>query len=205
MWFGLYIVKNYNITMGLYHALCLVPGIVLGNSLWRRDLEIPSLKQWLALMLSTALFNGAVIFSYDHFGYIFLDSQKVMTLLNGLGFAKQHLLILGLYFVFINSTLEELFWRGVIFNKLDSLQVPFKHFGITVSSLLYGAFHYLILRLVVYPGWAEIGFLMLVGYGAFLAWLYRKTGSITLACLVHGFLTDLAAILLLLDLVQHYP
>ncbi len=205
MWYGLYVVKNTNITLGLYHLLCLMPGIILGSSLWRRDLKLPTRTQWLLLMLFTVLFNVVTIFLFDHIGTLFLSNEKVMALLTELGFQKGHLLYLSLYFIFINSTLEELFWRGAILNQLDRMRAPFKHFGIIASSVMYGAFHYLILRLVVYPGWAEVGFVMLSVYGAMLAVLYRKTGSIIMPILAHAFLTDLAAMLLTVDLLNRFP
>lgn len=205
MWYGLYVLKNTNITLGLYHILCLMPGIILGSSLWRPDLKLPTKNQWLLLMLVTVLFNAVTIFLYDHIGFLFLSNEKVMKLLTELGFQKGHLLYLSLYFIFINSTLEELFWRGAILNQLDRWRPPFKHFGIVASSVMYGAFHYLILRLVVYPGWAEVGFIMLSVYGATLAILYRKTGSILMPILAHAFLTDLAAMLLTVDLLNRFP
>jgi len=161
MWYGLYVLKSTNITLGLYHLLCLVPGIILGSSLWRKDVKMPTRNQWLLLILVTIAFNTLTIFLYDHIGFLFLSNDKVMTLLKELGFEKGHLLVLSLYFIFVNSTLEELFWRGSILNQLDRMRAPFKHFGIIASSVMYGAFHYLILRLIVYPGWAELGFVML--------------------------------------------
>lgn len=205
IWYGLYVLKNTVLTLELYHGVCLVPGIFWGFSLWRNDLIMPTLKQWLLLLVSAVIFSGAAVLLYDNLGYIFLDSRRVMSLLNELGFNKQHLIPLSLDLIFVNSALEELFWRGVILNRLDQMHTPFKHFGIISSSVMYAAFHYFILRLVVYPGWAEFGFILLAIYGAFLAIVYRKTGSIVMASLAHGFLTDLAAIVLILDLLQHYP
>lgn len=205
MYFGLYVLHNTNITLGLYHMICLVPGIILGSSLWRKDLKMPTPKQWLALLIATIAFNALTLFLYDHIGYLFLSNDGVMKLITSLGFQKAHLFALSLYFIFVNSTLEELFWRGSILNQLDRMPPPFKHHGTVISSVMYGAFHYLILRLVVYPGWAEIGFVMLAVYGWILAVLYRKTGSIWIPILTHAFLTDLAAMLLTVDLLTHFP
>ncbi len=205
MWYGLYVFKNTNTALGLYHMLCLMPGIILGSSLWRRDFKTPTRNQLLVLFGVAVLFNAVTILLYDHIGYLFLSNDSVMALLTQLGFHKGHLLLLSLYFIFVNSTLEELFWRGSILNQLDKMRGPIKHYGILVSSVMYGAFHYLILRLVVYPGWAEVGFVMLAIYGWILAVLYRKTGSILIPILVHAFYTDLAAMLLTVDLLNHFP
>ncbi|HEY9733612.1 MAG TPA: CPBP family intramembrane glutamic endopeptidase [Drouetiella sp.] len=204
MWYGLYIVKNTNTTLALYHGLCLLPAIAFASKLWRSDFMLPTKMQTLVLVLVTVVFNASTLFLYDHLGYLFLSNDKVMVLLTELGFKKGHLLALSLYFIFVNSTLEELFWRGTILNQLDRMHPKSKHFGIILSSVMYAAFHYLILRLVVYPGWAEIGFLMLAIYGWMLAALYRKTGSILMPILAHAFLTDLVAMLLTVDLLSRY-
>lgn len=205
MWCGLYLLRNTNITLALYHGLCLLPGIVVGAGLWRKDFKIPSKKQFQLLVLGVITFNASTIFLYDHLGYLFLSNDKVMVLLTELGFRKGHLLALSLYFIIVNSTLEELFWRGTILNQLDRMHPNTKNFGIVVSSIMYAAFHYLILRLVVYPGWAEVGFVMLGVYGWLLALLYRKTESILMPILAHAFLTDLVAMLLTVDLLSRYP
>jgi membrane protease YdiL (CAAX protease family) len=70
---------------------------------------------------------------------------------------------------------------------------------------MYAAFHYWICRLVVFSGWAEIGTIMLAFYGAMLALIYRRTGSIITTSIAHGLLTDMAAVMLLLDFLRRYP
>ena len=67
---------------------------------------------------------------------------------------------------------------------------------------MYAAFHYSILQMVLYPVWAEIGAVLLALYGAGLAVLLRATKSIVLVSLTHAFLTDLAAIILIIALYQ---
>ncbi|MBZ0187169.1 MAG: CPBP family intramembrane metalloprotease, partial [Candidatus Obscuribacterales bacterium] len=129
----------------------------------------------------------------------------VMDLLKELGFSKQLFWPLSIYLIVVNPLLEELFWRGVVLNELDDLKLPVKHFGIIWSSLTYALFHYLIFRLVLFPGFAELGIVMLALFGALLAVVYRKTGSIVTTALTHGLLTDLAAIVLILNLFRRYP
>jgi membrane protease YdiL (CAAX protease family) len=80
----------------------------------------------------------------------------------------------------------------------------FQYFAITLSSLLYALFHYLIFRLVLYPGYAELGILLLAGFGALMAVLYRRTGSILTTAFAHGILTDLACVVLLFDYARKF-
>lgn len=89
MWCGLYLLRNTNITLALYHGLCLLPGIVVGAGLWRKDFKIPSKKQFQLLVLGVITFNASTIFLYDHLGYLFLSNDKVMVLLTELGFRNR--------------------------------------------------------------------------------------------------------------------
>jgi membrane protease YdiL (CAAX protease family) len=75
-----------------------------------------------------------------------------------------------------------------------------KQLALVWSSTTYGLYHYSILRLVLFPGWAELGVAMLAGFGAFLVYIYKRSGSIILASLYHAMLTDLAAICLIVAL-----
>lgn len=113
---------------------------------------------------------------------------------------------ISVYAVVVNPLVEELFWRGIVFNELERWKkVPFKHFALVWSSVAYALFHYLIFRLVLFPVYAEIGIVLLAIYGAMLALIYRKTNSILTTAVAHGLLTDTAAIALMLDLARRYP
>jgi len=193
-------IKNALLTMLIYHASCVMPAVIWGYPLWRQHVVLPSIKQWLLVIVSSIVFCSFTLLLYDKLGDRFLSNENALAVIREQGFTKESFWFLGLYFVFVNSTLEELYWRGVLLNKLDQLGLSFKHFGIIWSSLTYGAFHYSIFRLILRPVWAEIGIIMLMFYGAGLALLYRKTGSIVLPIIAHALLTDLAAILLMVSL-----
>jgi membrane protease YdiL (CAAX protease family) len=205
MWLGLYQIKSAAWTFVLYHGICLVPTIIWGRSLWRPGILRPSLKECLVLVLAAIAFSCLALLLYELAGNKLLSSEQALDLLREQGYSKTMFWVLSVYAVVVNPVLEELFWRGVVFSELDKVKKPFKHFGITWSSISYAGFHYLIFRLVLFPGFAELGILMLAGYGAFLALVYRKTGSIVTTAMAHGLLTDLAAIVLMLDLFRRYP
>lgn len=201
IWAGMYVMKNVYWTFLFYHGLCVVPAIVWGRSLWRNSLSMPTIKQCLIMVLASILFAGSSLLLYKLYGDYLLNSQDTFALLKEQGYGKGLVLPMTFYFVFVNSTLEELFWRGVIFNKLDQFQLPFKHFAIAWSAFSYAAFHYLILRLVLFPGWAEFGVFFLFIYGAILALIYRRTGSLVTTSLTHAFLTDVTAMVLIVALL----
>jgi uncharacterized protein len=205
IWLGLYQIHNAVAAFAIYHGICLLPAIIWGRTLWRSSLLLPSGRQSLTLLVSAILFNCLAVFVYEFLGSKLLADQQILDLLNQQGFSKTGFWPLSIYSVVVNPVIEELFWRGVVFNELDRWRLPFKHFAIVWSSALYAGFHYLIFRLVLFPGWAELGILLLAVYGAILALIYEKTGSIVSTALTHGLLTDLAVIVLLLDLFRRHP
>jgi membrane protease YdiL (CAAX protease family) len=194
------IVQSAAVSILLLHGLCLVPAIIWGRQLWLSDWKRPTLNQGIVLISSAVLFCATAVLLYQFVGDHLLNSHNTVELLMRLGYKPSILFSLGIYFVLVNSTLEELFWRGVVFNKLTQLRPDQKSFAWIWSSVSYGLYHYSILRLVLFPGWAEFGVLFLAGFGALLAYIYRKTGSIILVSLYHAFLTDLAAICLIIAL-----
>ncbi len=205
IWMGMCQLKSAAWSFFLYHAICLLPAILWGKSLWLPTFRRPTKKMCAALLVSSVVFSGIALFTYEFLGNRMLSNDSVLTLLKDVGFSKSIFWPLSIYAIVVNPLVEELFWRGVVLNELDKLKTPFKHFGLVWSSLAYAAFHYTIFRLVLFPGWAEVGTLMLAVYGAFLAVLYRRSGSIVTISMAHGLLTDMAAIVLLLDLFRRYP
>lgn len=201
IWYGLTVVHNTIATLALYHTICLLPAVIWGIPLWRRDLVLPTKRQLALLVVASALFSSGAVMLYHFAGDYLLDSRATLNLLTGLGLCKQNFLLTSIYFIIANSFLEELFWRGVVLNLLDKIQTS-RYLAIAWSSISYGLFHYFIMRLVLYPGWSEIGAILLMLYGAALSIIYRKTRSIIFTAFSHALLTDLAAIVLIVVCVN---
>ncbi len=204
IWSGLYLIKSAAWAYALYHFLCLVPAIIWGRSLWLPTLVRPKVKDCLLLLGTSMLFSTAAVVLYEFAGAKVLSNQHVPVLLKELGINRDLYFVFAFYGTVINPILEELFWRGVVLNALDRVGSRFQYFAITLSSLLYALFHYLIFRLVLYPGYAELGILLLAGFGALMAVLYRRTGSILTTAFAHGILTDLACVVLLFDYARKF-
>jgi membrane protease YdiL (CAAX protease family) len=204
MWLGLYQLKSALWAYALYHCLCLVPAIVLNRSLWLSTFKKPSIRDCALLLIAAIAFSALALLAYEIFGPKVLSNEHVPLLLKEQGISRNLYIFFALYSTIVNPLLEELYWRGIVFNALDKPNIRPKYFAITCSSLLYALFHYLIFRLVLYPGWAELGTLLLAGYGAILALIYRKTGSIITTAMAHGLLTDLACVVLLIDYFRKY-
>lgn len=197
--------KNATWTYAVYHGVCLLPAIIWGRGLWKDTVRRPGWRDCALLVVAAIIFSLIALGLFELFGNRMLSNDAVVELLSEQGFNKAIFWPLSFYAIVVNPIFEELFWRGVVFNELEKHKAPFKHFALIFSSLAYAAFHYSIFRLVLFPGWAELGTLMLAVYGAMLAIIYRKTGSIVTTALAHGLLTDLAVIVLIIDLLWKYP
>jgi membrane protease YdiL (CAAX protease family) len=110
-------------------------------------------------------------------------------------------LTLGAFYSLFHSAAEELYWRGFVFGELRRACRP----GVALigSSLAFAAHH--VILLVVFFGWASpwtwaLSLAVATG-GAFWAWLYRRTGSLTGPWLGH-LLVDAAIFAIGWDLVR---
>lgn len=207
IWFGLNILENARASILLFHGLVLLPAIVWWSDVWMRGLRLPTKGQTRVLITFCIGFVALALTLYETLGEVFLSTPNVFGLLLHLGHKNSRFIPLGLYFIFINSTLEELFWRGIVLTKLDQYTPRLKYFGILWSSFAYGLYHYSILQMIVYPFWAVFGTFALMANGIVLAVLYRRTHSIVLASLYHALSTDLTAIALVVALFNkmHAP
>lgn len=206
MFAGLYTMHSATWAYVFYHGICLLPIIIWGRGLWIPSLKRPKKGHCLALLAASVVFSCVALFTYEFFGPRLLSNDSVLTLLKDLGYSRGVFIGLGVYTIVVNPLLEEIFWRGIVFNQLDKLRnPPFKHFGIICSSIAYAAFHYLIFRMVLFPGWAEVATLLLAIYGGLLAIIYRRSGSILTTAIAHGLLTDTAVIALCVALFMRYP
>ena len=200
IWLGMNVIKSAVWSLSLYHGLCLLPGIIWGKAAFQKTLRAPGYLELLGLIVACVVFSTVSVLTYEHFGDKVLSNQHVFELMKTVGYNQDIFCPVSIYIVIVNPALEELFWRGFVMNKLDELCPDFPHCGLIWSSFAYGAFHYPIMQLVMYPGWAEVGTIMLMVYGAALGVLYRRTKTVIMPALAHALLTDLSAVLLMLAL-----
>lgn len=200
IWLGMNFFKSAVVSLALYHGLCLLPGIIWARQSLLKTLRPPTYLELLGLTVACILFSTGSVYAYEYFADMVLSSSHVFELMKTVGYNRDIFCPVSIYIVIVNPLLEELFWRGFIMNKLDELCPDFPHCGLIWSSFAYGAFHYPIMQLVMYPGWAEFGTILLMIYGVILGILYRKKKSLLVTALAHSLLTDLSAVLLMLAL-----
>ena len=203
VWYGMYEIRSIVWTFFLYHVICLLPAIIIGHGLWKDHLALPTRRQ-IAILLASAIGISTIgTLIYNFTGSLVVDREEVLETMTARGYQATWILPLSFYFIFINATLEELFWRGVVLNELDHLNKHVRHAGTVWTAVAFGAWHWLVFRVLVRPGWAEISVLALMGVGLGASWLYRKTNSLVLPILWHAFVVDLAAIVVFVALQDH--
>lgn len=206
MLIGLYMLHSAVWAYAIYHYVCLLPAVILGRALWQSDLKRSSVKFFLAITAIAIAFSGVTVLAYEFLGKYVISDQKTVELMVRMGWSKEWLWVLNIYCFTVNPFIEEVYWRGIVFKQLEKIEKPpFKNFGVIASSFLYAFYHYFIFRLILYPVAAEILSIALAFYGAGLAILYKRTGTLWSAILAHGLLTDLAVVALIVDLMNKFP
>ncbi len=196
VWFGMYRLDSLVWTFVLYHGVCLLPAAVLGRRLWLPAVKRPTRGQWLALAVAVAAVLPLAPIVWGVLGTRFISPHDLLSVVTARGFRAAWLLPLGFYFVPVNAALEELFWRGVILNELRGTGDTLWTIGAVWTACTFAAWHFLVLNLLLRPGWSEAAVLLILAAGIFLAWLYRRTHSIIVPILWHGLVFDLALIVI---------
>jgi membrane protease YdiL (CAAX protease family) len=194
VWLGMYKFDSILWTFVFYHGCCLLPAAIWGRDLWRGALRWPTMRQWAVLLAAVAVAIPVSLFVYSKIGRNIFDAADLRSVVTERGFQTAWLLPFGVYFVAVNATLEELFWRGVVLNELRGTGDAVWTAGAIWTALTFAAWHYLVLRLLLRPGWAEATVLAILGAGIFFAWLYRRTHSIIVPILWHGLIFDFALV-----------
>jgi len=203
IWIGLYHMKSAAWAYAIYHGVYLVPSIIVGRRLWLPTVKKPKIIHVVWLFIAALIFSAITVAGYEIAGHLVLSDASVGELLKEIGLTRGALIAFGLYATIVNPLIEEIYWRGVLYNALE--RVPVKHFALVWSSVAHALFHYLIFRLVLFPVVNEIGITMLAVYNGILALIYKRSGSIITAAIAHGLLTDMACIWLIVDFFRKNP
>ena len=138
--------------------------------------------------LFTALTLGISLYILIVVGYFLLqelvDFNQITTqLTNGIGVNASNFIFVAIYISFVNSLLEEFFFRGFSFIVLTKAST--RLFAYVFSSVAFGLYH-----IAMMIGWFSIpifllSLLSLVAAGMLFNWLNEKYGSIYVSWIVH--------------------
>lgn len=148
-------------------------------------LKIGSKKQ---LLLSLLLGLGVYFFIIGAFLIVkkFIDLSEISnSLSDGLNVSKNNFIYVAIYISFINSLLEEFFFRGFIFLSL-------KKYASRTFSYLFSAFAFSFYHVAIIINWFNIFIFLLILFGLVIAgllfnWINEKSENIYNSWLVHMF------------------
>jgi uncharacterized protein len=207
---GLILFKNVFITFLLFHGLvCL--GIPFINLFVIKKLDFQALKKSIGFIknvdaIKIGLLSGVIsLITIILFFLLFKNSviniNEITTLLSSWNIKKNHILLLLFIMIFANSVVEEIYWRGYIFSRMQN---NFNALNtIIISSLFYASYHFITTaNLFSIP----IGvFFTIIIYcaGLFWGWLKNKYESLYAPIISH-FLADLAIMIIYLVFIQKH-
>jgi len=179
---------GYAIKSGI--KLCLFFGLPLLAAQADRDLMALGLLRFprKGVLLAAAL--GAGVYLVILGGYFlvrpFFDFSGIAeSLTANAGVTRENFLLVSLYISFINSLLEEFFFRGFVFTNLKNRKsVPFAYW---FSAIVFAAYH-----VAMMIGWFSPVLFVLVMAGLIAGamvfnWLNQRMGTICISWLVHMF------------------
>ncbi len=193
---GLYLSESAPLAFLFYHLVCAAgafllrsPGLPVAHKLYPMDRRI--------LAGSVVGANVVTVVLYLFVGAALLDRPHVLGLLEARGLPPSSYLFLFPYFAIVNPLAEEYFWRGGVYATL-------RHFikgwvwPALISSVFFGAWHWLVLRLFVAPIVALLATLVIMGIGFLLTLVYERTRRLAYAIILHALAGDTPLLLLLL-------
>lgn len=195
---GLYFIEDFRAAVGLYEGLCcLIPAYVLSRNrdIFRfSDFNIQSLRSvWLWILILTG--NVLIIGGYLLFEDSFFIWDQFLIRVQGIGLEFNEVFwVFALYFVTINPLIEELFWRGFIYQEFkEYLPQPW---ALAISSLFFGSWHWVIIHHYFSPLWTIISTLGVVLGGIAFGLVYEKSKSLLPPIVLHGLGGDVPIIVI---------
>lgn len=138
----------------------------------------------IALLLGVGLYL-LIVGAYALLQGAFDFSQIAGTLTESTGVDKDNFLLVALYISFVNSLLEEFFFRGFVF--LNMKKLGYRRVAYLFSALVFAVYH-----VAMMIGWFDIWLFLLVMLGLFVGgvifnYLNEKHNTIYTSWFVHMF------------------
>lgn len=147
--------------------------------------KVKSKKEIIIALLSGVAIFTVILGAYFIIGNFFNFSNVVSSLSENVGINNNNFIFVAIYISFINSLLEEFFFRGFAFLKLK--EVSTRKFANIFSSLAFAFYH-----VAMMIGWFDISLFILTILGLFVGGLIfnyfnEKYKNIYVTWLIHMF------------------
>ncbi len=193
---GLYIFKSAPLAFVFYHLVCGAGGWLLRSPGLPAPVRLYPFRR--RALLSIVVGSNAVTLAlFLWVGATLLDRPHVLGLLSQRGLPPSVYPFLFPYFALVNPLAEEYFWRGGVYATLRHLWKGWTTPAL-VASVLFGAWHWLVIRLFVAPLVAVGATLLIMGIGFLLTLVYERTRRLAYPVALHALAGDAPLLLLLL-------
>ena len=147
--------------------------------------KVNSKKEIIIAILSGAGIFTFILGAYFILGNLFDFSNIVSSLSENVGVNNNNFIFVAIYISFVNSLLEEFFFRGFAFLKLK--EVSNRKFAYIFSSLAFALYH-----VAMMIGWFDISLFLLTIVGLFIGgiifnYFNEKYKNIYVTWLIHMF------------------
>jgi membrane protease YdiL (CAAX protease family) len=203
-WVGSYVLHSAIASFLLYHAFCVTTTIVYRRKYGPLDGKKFPHHHWLFLAMSCLIVCFATYALAGYLGWLAQPElverglRRQQIPMNNLSYE-----LLFSYFAIVNPVVEEYFWRGTIYASLRR-----KHWKIRASSnvdaVLFGSWHWLIVRLFFPPILALVITAGIVVVGELFCRFYERTRSLPALCVLHGLGADVPVLVLLWFVVLNH-
>ena len=159
-------------------------------SVYDKNINLISLFKIKKNGINLAILSGILVFAviislYFIFGDFFDLSNIVLSLSDNIGVNKSNFIFVSIYISFVNSLLEEFFFRGFAFIKLK--QTSSRRFAYIFSSFAFTVYH-----IAMMIGWFDITVFLLTLSALFIGGLIfnyfnEKFENIYISWLIHMF------------------
>lgn len=170
---GMYGIHNAWAALGLYH-IGILTALILSRHQYTCEDRCPIHPIWIPTVALIFALGGAAL--YVLWPHLNPDSRMITSTLADYGINHQTWPSFAAYFCIVNSTLEELFWRGYLGSDSPH-PVP--------NDFLFGGYHVFVLLAFAGAVW---GLPVLIAV-AFAGWLWRIlrriTGGLTVPMITH--------------------
>jgi len=196
--FGAYELSSAVAAFAFYHGYCLLVALTNRRNRWRDKPQ--SLRIWAGLVISGLLVCAVTytVLKWMPLPHFLLDPNRVTQSMAALQLSKAPaaLTALFVYFAVVNPIAEELFWRGTIFAGLRDAGWKVKRASV-VTALLFGSWHWLIVRQFFEPYMALLITLGITMVGYIFAQVYERLKSQPALMLIHGLGADIPILITL--------
>ena len=179
-----YLVKSF-IKITLFSIMPIIYSIYNKELNLSSSFKIKSKKEVIIALLSGAAIFSFILGSYFIIGNFFDFSNVVSSLSENVGVNNSNFIFVAIYISFVNSLLEEFFFRGFAFLKLK--EVSNRRFAYIFSALAFALYH-----VAMMIGWFDIILFILNIVGLFIGGLIfnyfnEKYKNIYVTWLIHMF------------------